>query len=139
MEIVTFNIPGFRSTFIANAPIIPGGNFTWIEALNWPLRVPTKEAAENILETARRLQVIRSEWGLPIIVTSWYRPEPFNARAGGVPGSLHTLGKAVDFYPANGDIGTLWEVADERWQGGLIRYSGHIHCDTGRYFRQVLG
>lgn len=45
------------------------------------------------------LDPLRAYLQLPLIVTSGYRSEAHNRRVGGVPGSDHTRGMAVDFFP----------------------------------------
>ena len=59
--------------------------------------LPSWEEVENLRELATNLlDVIRKEWGQPIIVNSGYRSAELNAKVGGVPTSAHMVGKAVD-------------------------------------------
>lgn len=59
--------------------------------------LPSWEEVENLRELATNLlDVIRHEWGQPIVVTSGYRSAELNAKVGGVPNSSHMVGKAVD-------------------------------------------
>ena len=86
--------------------------------------------------------------GRPMVVTSGYRSPAHNAAVGGVDGSQHTKGEALDFHVPGL---TLWQVAailnDQRNTlpnfGQLIYYpaSGHIHLSLPRGSgkdRQVL-
>ena len=43
-----------------------------------------------------KLQKLRDEWGLPLIITSGYRCELHNREVGGVKQSLHKVGQAAD-------------------------------------------
>jgi len=56
-----------------------------------------------------------------LIVRSAYRDGPSgeNQRAGGVPGSNHTRGIAIDVNPVNGDYPTLWNFARSNPQFGV--------------------
>ena len=70
-------------------------------------------------------------WGQPLGVTSFYRPEPINTEVGGVPGSKHTTGEAVDVYPTNRSLEEFYQWIRRRWTGGLGdgRAKGFIHLD----------
>ncbi len=72
---------------------------------NDPRRIPKSgsEDEKDILDLARKLDHLREAWGVPIGVTSWFRPEPVNAQVGGVSGSQHTFGRAVDIYTMDSD------------------------------------
>lgn len=71
---------------------------------------PPPEALEALYDTAMRMESVRQVLlNNPIIVHSGYRSEDVNRVVGGVPGSAHTTGHAVDFVcPA---FGTPLEVA----------------------------
>ena len=132
-----FNLPGFASTFYLSDPIIPNGNFYWREALHNGERIPQSKAhVENILALARRLEEVRSRLGgFPITVTSWYRPEPWNSRAGGVPNSRHTVGQAVDFL-RSGMTGRQMAARLSDWPGGMGIYTNYpnlLHLDIRPY------
>ena len=43
-----------------------------------------------------KLQKLRDEWGLPLIINSGYRCEVHNREVGGVIRSLHKVGQAAD-------------------------------------------
>lgn len=89
-------------------------------------------AANNILKLARELDKVRVAWGHPVGVTSWYRPEPINAQKGGVRGSQHIYGLAVDIFPlAGGSVTDLQNWLDNRWLDalGYGAYKGFVHLD----------
>lgn len=87
---------------------------------------------EELINIAKELDLIREAWHGPIGITSGYRPEPFNTQAGGVPGSYHIKGMALDIYPVGESIGEFYKWISRRWSGGLGdgRSLGFIHIDT---------
>lgn len=104
-------------------------------------RVPAHNASvqARILKTANQFQALRDSWGQPIGVTSFYRPPAINAAIGGVPNSKHILGYAIDIYPINRSLESLYQWLRTRWTGGLGdgRSRGFVHLDlddgTGRF------
>ena len=105
-----------------------------------PLEGSNEEA--SILEICREFDEIRQAWGLPIGVTSGYRPEPFNAEAGGALESLHVKGMALDIYPCDGKLDDFHNWLFKRWSGGYGdgRQKGFIHIDcrnNGRFFSRA--
>ena len=52
-------------------------------------------------ELISALQRVRTHYGQPMRITSGVRCEAHNAAAGGIPGSAHTLGHAVDIEVLN--------------------------------------
>lgn len=109
-------------------------NLTVGEILQWDVRrIPAKNdpVCEKLLLTAASFQQVRDAWGAPLGVTSFYRPEPINQAVGGVPGSRHTKGEAMDVYPITQDLDTFYQWIKTRWTGGLGdgRNRGFIHLD----------
>lgn len=105
------------------------------EVLQWDQRrVPPEGGAVRgrLMKTAAEFQKIRDAWGKPLGVTSFYRPEPINTEVGGVPGSRHVSGEAMDVYPVTGSIEAFYQWIRRRWTGGLGdgRSRGFIHLDT---------
>ena len=90
----------------------------------------TEEKA--ILEIAKQFDAIREAWGGALGVTSGYRPEPINSQVGGVPGSYHVKGMALDVYPVNDSLQKFHQWLLQRWSGGYGdgRHRGFIHIDT---------
>jgi hypothetical protein len=86
----------------------------------------------RILKTAREFNRIRQAWGTPLGVTSFYRPEPINRQVGGVPGSRHVTGEAMDIYPIGRGLDEFYRWIRTRWTGGLGdgRNRGFVHLDT---------
>jgi len=112
-------------------------NLTVGEVLQWDARrAPAANSADirRILATAAQYQRVRDAWGAPLGVTSFYRPEPFNTEVGGVRGSQHIAGNAMDVYPATRTLEEFYQWIRVRWTGGLGdgRIMGFIHLDTRR-------
>lgn len=104
------------------------------EVLQWDRRrIPPEGAVRGrLLKTAEQFQRVRDAWGKPLAVTSFYRPEPINTEVGGVPGSRHITGEAMDIYPTTASLESFYEWIRRRWTGGLGdgRNRGFIHLDT---------
>jgi putative chitinase len=92
---------------------------------------PGSQEERNILLMCAEFDKIRAAWGQPLGVTSGYRPEPINREVGGVPGSQHVLGKALDIYPIDGRLDAFYQWISRRWSGGLGdgRNKGFAHLD----------
>lgn len=110
-------------------------NLTVGEILQWDKRRipgPNASVRARLLNTAEEFQKIRDAWGRALGVTSFYRPEPINGQVGGVPGSRHTTGEAMDVYPSDGSLEAFYQWIRCRWTGGLGdgRRKGFVHLDT---------
>jgi lysozyme len=133
-------IPGLGNVS-SLTPIIPksegGGFLTWGMATHGGTRIPTGYHRENIRAIARRFEVevrpvLEAHTKSRINVTSWYRPEPFNAAAGGVSNSTHLTGGALDFWVDPLSSREVFKIFDSRWIGGLGYYANGInHVDIG--------
>ncbi|MBD2576743.1 N-acetylmuramoyl-L-alanine amidase [Oscillatoria sp. FACHB-1406] len=137
-----FNLPGFASIFYLNNPIVPNGHFYWRDALQNGERIPkTKAEVDSIIALATRLEQVRDRLGgFPLVVTSWYRPEPWNSQAGGAPNSRHKVGQAVDIL-RSGMSGKQMAAVLEDWPGGMGIYEHYpnlLHLDI-RPFRARWG
>lgn len=136
LDIPLVNIVGVGKINI-NDPICAGGNFTWSEALHGGSRLPVNPThTQNIIALAERLEDVRKLLGKPMNITSWYRPEPFNSRAGGASQSQHLYGGAVDFWCDGETRDTLWAKLNPVWDGGLGKYSNLpyiVHLDNRPY------
>lgn len=128
-------VPG-KGTVYTDQPIIPGGSFTWGDATHGGVRVPQNaQHANNMVALATQLQKARNQIGRPFRVTSWYRPNPWNARAGGARRSQHLEGKGVDIVVAGYMGADLARQFVSWWPGGLGIYPGNrrhiLHLDVG--------
>ena len=89
---------------------------------------------ENV-QFAIMVQALRSEYGKPLTVNSWYRTADFNRKIGGHYNSIHLDGRAVDL--AVPDHATL-DLLVNLWKkicfankkiGGANLYPTFIHLD----------
>jgi len=64
----------------------------------------TPELEANLQELLRRLNLFRQMYGMPMIVTSGYRPAALNKRVGGSKKSAHMTCEACDFRDEKGQI-----------------------------------
>lgn len=106
------------------------GEVLQYDARRKPLRGSREES--QLFKLCEEFDRLRIAWGDSIGVASGYRPEPINTQVGGVKGSLHTKGMALDIYPMNGEIHKFYEWLKPRWCGGLGdgRKRGFVHIDT---------
>ena len=109
-------------------------NLTVGEILQWDKRRipgPNTSVRTRLLATAAVFQEVRDAWGQPLKITSFYRPEPINGEVGGVPGSKHTTGEAMDVYPTTRSLESFYQWIRRRWTGGLGdgRNKGFVHLD----------
>lgn len=84
------------------------------------------------------LDLARETSGVPFKITSGYRDPAHNAAVGGVPGSAHEKGLAVDIRAPNDEYGK--RVAYGLGRAGFVRigfYSKHIHVDLDTSKPQV--
>ena len=58
--------------------------------------IPSHEAIANLKRVCEWLEVLRKRYGKPIIINSGYRSPQLNKKIGGVAGSNHLTGCAVD-------------------------------------------
>lgn len=120
-----------------NASIIPNGSFTWAEALHNGERIPKNGGhVQAIIRLATEAQKVRNRLAKPMHITSWYRPEPFNSRAGGAKKSMHLGGAGLDFYVEGLTGSQLYSLLDPVWNGGLGMYKNKpriVHIDVRGY------
>lgn len=81
------------------------------------------------LRVVKVLEDIRHHFGdKPVIVTSGCRCAKHNKEVGGVQGSRHVAGKAVDFYIPGISINDIMNYTNSLVKNGTLRYTY-----TGRY------
>jgi len=82
---------------------------------------------------------LRDYLGSPMITHCVNRCIIHNENIGGVTGSLHISGHAMDFHCKGITVKKLRKICKKLWKsrtiltGGLGVYSWGIHIDTGRY------
>lgn len=83
------------------------------------------------------LEDIRARAGLPLYVTSGYRPPDYNREVGGVSNSTHIDGLAADIYCDGLSTAQLYDICEQVIgpRGGVGYYpkSGFIHVDLRGY------
>ena len=78
-----------------------------------------------------RLQKLRSDYGKPMVVNSWYRCKPYNAKIGGSKNSQHCRGIAVDIAVDNAvDRMRLVRLACKHGFSGVGIYASFVHIDA---------
>ena len=85
----------------------------------------TDEIDISIKENIKKLVVnvmekIRTEYGMPIYITSGYRTPEHNKKVGGVANSQHIYGEACDF--TGRDFRRLLRIIEEMDDKGLLNY-----------------
>ena len=136
----SIRIPGVTEIIYLGDPISPKSpHFFWYEATHNGTRIPPSlPVYRNIIQIATAAQGARMRIGKPFNITSWYRPEPFNRRAGGARNSTHLVGLAIDFH-VEGMTGKEISRELREWSGGMgiYRHIPHIlHLDVrGRLVR----
>lgn len=71
----------------------------------------TPELEFNLGRLFHAVNLLRAEWGKPLIVTSGYRPGKYNTAAGGATGSAHLTCEACDLQDTTGEL-ARWIVRD---------------------------
>lgn len=108
-------------------------HFTWEEATQTSTGLPNLTSPEErarITHTAHQMEIVRAVLGRnPISVSSWFRSAAVNQAVGGVPGSEHRIGAAVDFKcPA---FGTPYEIARSLLSNAhILNYNQLIYEQT---------
>lgn len=80
---------------------------------------------------------IREHFGHPAVITNGCRCTKYNAKVGGVQGSRHVLGKAMDFYVQGVPVQELLSYCQQLVNEGQLRYTytnntymkGAVHID----------
>ena len=134
-----FTLPGQASTFYSGDPIIPGGNFTWAEALHFNgarYRPPANpQVVSRLLVSARAMQEVRDRLGKPVLINSWYRDPATNRAVNGATQSRHIAGDGVDFRVPGMRHSDVFAALDGWWgnRGGLASSSVFTHIDLRRF------
>lgn len=129
-------IPGKARLINPNGLIDGSKHFTWVEALNFPYRLPANwQVTDGIIKLAHFLDGLRDFLGEPINITSWYRDPESNRVAGGVSNSEHLQGIAADWYVDSMSSNDLAAKIDSKVKGGLGVYPSWVHTDLGSFGR----
>ena len=92
------------------------------------------EVYYNIKQTAQRWQSVRDILGFPIGILSGWRSKRVNDLVGGVPGSTHKLGQALDPALTILQYKELFNLFDNgnKWAGGFGMGYAKAHGDIGQ-------
>ena len=87
----------------------------------------------KLVETLGKL---KEQFRRDVVVTSGYRCEDRNREVGGIEGSLHTEGRAVDFVVRGVSPAKVVQYLSD-FDGGVGEYERHVHIDNGekKYWR----
>ena len=97
---------------------------------------PAGELADNVMELAENLQILRDEIGLPISVISGYRSPAYNTKIGGAKKSQHMFARAADIKVNGMSPKDVHQVVlrlikeGKMKQGGVGVYPTFVHYDT---------
>lgn len=89
----------------------------------------------NVLIIAIQLEIIRTYFGMPIIINSAYRTKAYNKKVGGAVASQHLTASAVDIVIKGYSAHTVFSgirflMRDGRINGGcVILYKNFVHYD----------
>ena len=78
----------------------------------------------------RLLQLVRDQFGKPVIITSGYRTAAHNKKVGGTSASQHLYGKAVDFYINGVPMLEIAQCCERMGFYGIGLYEGWVHADV---------
>lgn len=95
-----------------------------------PNSVDTDSHLANLASLWNTLNLIREDFGKPIIVNSAFRTPQVNQQVGGAKRSLHMQGRAADIRPKDlADLDVLWKQlhAERDLYSELIKYDTFIH------------
>lgn len=117
------------------------GEITWDDIKYFGKNEMTCKCGCGLNNTDLRLMQIadgiREHFGHPAVITSGCRCTKHNAEVGGVQGSKHVLGKAMDFYIQGVPVQELLSYCQQLVNEGQLRYtytnnanmSGVVHID----------
>jgi uncharacterized protein YcbK (DUF882 family) len=84
------------------------------------------------------LDKLRSDLGVPIIITSSYRNVPYNAAIGGVSNSHHCFARAIDFVAHGAGSSKHWGAKIKTYRGKTFNLPGVgnfvFHGGVGIYY-----
>lgn len=78
------------------------------------------------------LELVRSHFGEPVVITSGYRCPEHNKAVGGAPNSKHLLGVAADIHVKNTDSSKVYKFLNDIFPDvyGIGLYSNWTHIDV---------
>ncbi len=107
-------------------------NFKLCEFLHGDDPLPPPWVVKNLTRLAQRLQLVREQLGLPILINSGYRTVAHNLAVGGMKNSYHLRGLAADII-VPGLPASEVQAQLRDWSGGLGSYAHFTHLDIRPY------
>lgn len=95
-------------------------------------RLPESRQAlivSNLTALAEKLQVVRNNFGKPIVITSGWRSSRVNQKVGGASNSQHLAGKAADFVIVGVSPAEVQRYLNPHWHGGVGYGKAFTHVD----------
>lgn len=92
---------------------------------------PCGKLANPKKELIDSLELLRSIWNKPILVTSGFRSVPYNRDIGGVPLSHHLHNRAADIVIRGIDTSVIAKEARKLFNG-VGEYRTFVHVDVRR-------
>ena len=77
----------------------------------------------------KKIQLIRTQSNVPIIITSGYRSPVYNSSVGGKRYSRHQYGDGLDFFSPDTSLNNLKKLCYQNTASFVQVYESHIHCD----------
>jgi uncharacterized protein YcbK (DUF882 family) len=100
-------------------------------------KMPTCKEQRISKELVDKLQTLREDVGIPLVVTSGFRCLDHNIAIGGAKSSQHLLGNAVDVRI--GDLNRLLDLCIKHFKAvGDGRLKGFIHVDVRKTDKPLL-
>lgn len=119
------------------ASIVEDGNFSWLEATNGGIWLPTDQGTvDAIIRIAKLAQKARDRLGRPLIITSWYCPSKSNLAIECPNSSRYQVGDALSFVCEGLTAKQLYWALDPWWAGGLgcsVKLPYLCHIDARSY------
>lgn len=113
--------------------------YTEVTEWRWPNFTPKEIACKSTGEIVvdedalDKLQALRDNMGVPLVINSAYRSPSHNKAVGGGKNSMHLTGKAFDIRLTDKfDKMDLLTAARDVGFTGFGFYSTFLHVDTGR-------
>lgn len=100
-----------------------------IELIQDPAKVANMQSLLSILD------ILREDFGKPIIINSFYRNSVHNYRVGGVKTSKHLIGAAVDITSPDFDdlYMAVVHLAKKNWRAFTYIKRKYLHIELLRY------
>lgn len=139
---VQFSVPGYGDCY--SLDYVPGcKHIKWYEITHNLQRIPNHSdilsgvtpqlVAARMISISQAVDKIRERYGVPVTITSGYRPPTVNKAVGGASNSRHMYGDALDVYFEGIYPQQVYRDYNATWIGGLASGRGFTHFDLRGY------